>query len=246
MRKGQKYLIKMSKNNKGIKNPFYGKKHSEESRKKISKALIGNKYRLGKFHTIQTKQKISQIHIGNKYNLGRKLSEEHKNKLSKIWKGRKHSEKSKRKMRKNHQGMLGKKLSEETKRKISHSLKGRKFSKKWREKLKGKNHHNWKGGITPENHIIRNSLEMKLFRNAVFARDGYVCQKTGIKGGELHPHHILNFATNPELRFAIDNGITLSKEAHKEFHKMYGSKNNTKEQLEEFLKDSIILLTNKN
>lgn len=31
------------------------------------------------------------------------------------------------------------------------------------------------------------------------------------------------------------NGITLSKKAHKEFHHIYGTKNNTKEQLIEFL-----------
>ena len=31
------------------------------------------------------------------------------------------------------------------------------------------------------------------------------------------------------------NGITLNDKAHKEFHKKYGNKNNTKEQLEEFL-----------
>jgi len=36
-------------------------------------------------------------------------------------------------------------------------------------------------------------------------------------------------------RTSIDNGITLSKEVHKEFHKRYGIKNNTREQLEEFI-----------
>ena len=46
---------------------------------------------------------------------------------------------------------------------------------------------------------------------------------------------INNFADFPELRLAIDNGITLSEKAHKDFHNIYGNKNNTKEQLEEFL-----------
>jgi hypothetical protein len=44
-----------------------------------------------------------------------------------------------------------------------------------------------------------------------------------------------NFAEFPELRTSIENGITLSEKAHKEFHKKYGFRNNTKEQLQEFL-----------
>ena len=79
------------------------------------------------------------------------------------------------------------------------------------------------------------SIDFRLWREAVFARDNWICQKYGLRGGKLHPHHIQNFAQYPELRFAIDNGITLSEKAHKEFHKKYGIKNNTKGQLEEFL-----------
>jgi len=35
----------------------------------------------------------------------------------------------------------------------------------------------------------------------------------------------------------LRNGITLSKKAHNEFHKKYGKRNNTPEQLNEFLKN---------
>lgn len=106
--------------------------------------------------------------------------------------------------------------------------------KKWPE-ISGEKHWNWKGGVTPENIKIRNSLEIKLWRDAVFARDGYTCQKTGIKGCKLTAHHIENFANSTQLRTAISNGITLSEKSHIEFHKKYGRSNNTLEQLQEFL-----------
>ena len=102
-------------------------------------------------------------------------------------------------------------------------------------KYGNENHPNWKGGITPENKKIRDSIDYELWRIAVFERDNFICQKTGERGGKLHSHHIQNFADFPELRFAIDNGITLSEKAHREFHKTYGVKNNTKKQLKKFL-----------
>jgi len=101
--------------------------------------------------------------------------------------------------------------------------------------ISGEKHHNWKGGITEENHKIRTSLEIQLWRISVFTRDNFICQKYKTKGGKLCAHHINNFSEKKEIRFAIDNGITLSEKAHKEFHKIYGIKNNTREQLEEFL-----------
>lgn len=117
----------------------------------------------------------------------------------------------------------GKKLSEITKIKISKGLSGKKS-------------YLWKGGITTENNKIRTSREMKLWKKSVFERDNFTCQKYNIRGGRIVAHHINNFADFPELRVAIDNGITLSQKAHKEFHKKYGIKNNTREQLMEFLK----------
>jgi len=77
--------------------------------------------------------------------------------------------------------------------------------------------------------------DYELWRKSIFQRDDFTCQKYGIKGGKLVAHHINNFSQFPELRLAIDNGITLSEKAHKEFHKKYGKKNNTKGQIKEFL-----------
>lgn len=100
---------------------------------------------------------------------------------------------------------------------------------------KGDKNNKWKGGITPINHKIRTSLEMKLWRKACMERDDFTDAKTGQRGGILAVHHINNFADFPELRTSIENGITLSRESHKLFHHIYGNKNNSREQLLEFL-----------
>ena len=90
---------------------------------------------------------------------------------------------------------------------------------------------NWKGGITVVYKKIRQSIDYRLWREAVFARDNYTCQKCFALGGKLRPHHIKNFSQFPELRFAIDNGITLCEDCHKKFHHIFGLQSNTKEQV---------------
>lgn len=174
------------------------------------------------------------------------FTQEWKDNIGKALTGRKHSKETLEKMKKAKKGKHYPKMSEAKKRLGLRppSFKGKKHTVKTKKKLSksfsGEKHWNWKGGITPENRKIKNGIEYRLWREAVFARDNWTCQKSGIKSGMgkaiiLHPHHIKNFSKYPELRFAIDNGITLSEKAHDEFHKIYGRRNNTKEQLEEFL-----------
>ena len=122
--------------------------------------------------------------------------------------------------------------------------KGISMLKETKEKLRkahlgmflAEKHWNWKGGITPENIKIRRNIESRLWRESVFIRDNWTCQKCGEKGGKLNPHHIQNFSQFPELRFAIDNGITFCVSCHKEFHKLFSRQNNPKEQIIKFLK----------
>jgi hypothetical protein len=66
-------------------------------------------------------------------------------------------------------------------------------------------------GKTP----IKQSLEYRLWRTAVFERDNYTCTDCGIRGGSLQADHIKPQSIFPELRFALENGRTLCRDCHK-------------------------------
>ena len=80
---------------------------------------------------------------------------------------------------------------------------------------KGEKSHLWKGGKTKESKIRQTSAEYKEWRNNVFERDNYTCQKCG-KKGDIEAHHIKEQCNYPELIFDINNGITLCRKCHKE------------------------------
>jgi 5-methylcytosine-specific restriction endonuclease McrA len=91
--------------------------------------------------------------------------------------------------------------------------------KKLSEKYRGEKSWNWRGGTRDKNQLIRQGIETRLWREAVFSRDGWTCQECGKRGGILNAHHIKSFAYFPELRFSIDNGRTLCKKCHTGAHK---------------------------
>lgn len=112
----------------------------------------------------------------------------------------------------------GMKMSLETREKQRQAKLGKVgyWRNKTRPEIAGKNCYNWKGGINPINHSIRNSLEYKFWRKCVFMRDDYTCQICAERGVVLQAHHIKKFANYPHLRFDLENGITLCKKCHKE------------------------------
>lgn len=105
----------------------------------------------------------------------------------------------------------------------------------WQKTLRGPLAHKWEGGKTPINQTHRTRVEFKEWRNKVFERDNWTCQVTGEKRLEFNAHHILNLAEYPELMYDVDNGITITKEAHIDFHNKYGRRQNNAEQLVEYL-----------
>jgi hypothetical protein len=123
----------------------------------------------------------------------RKWSREHKNRIKKTLK-----DYWKNKVR---QGFPQK---EESKKKISQTLIKKEVNRK-------EKNGNWKGGISTENNLLRNSPEYDKWRKKVYKRDGYLCQVCFIKGGYLEAHHIKRWSKYPELRYHIDNGLTVHK-----------------------------------
>ena len=88
----------------------------------------------------------------------------------------------------------------------------------------GEDHWNWQGGKED----TRDSSKSKQWRLAVYKKDDYKCQKCGCTE-KLNAHHIYAWAHYEELRYDINNGITLCEDCHKNIHKQYGY--NTKVQM---------------
>ena len=108
-------------------------------------------------------------------------------------------------------------------------------------KRTGKDNPNWDDSITDEERKFGEENRQlcpkyRKWRLKVYKRDNYICQCCYSKT-KIRAHHIYSFRSNKKLRYVASNGITLCEACHKKFHKEYGYGNNTRKQLNKFLKE---------
>lgn len=78
----------------------------------------------------------------------------------------------------------------------------------------GENHPNYRKDARRKN---RGGAHHK-WVNAVISRDNATCQWCGATRVELHAHHIKSYQDHPDLRFDVDNGVTVCALCHWNFH----------------------------
>jgi hypothetical protein len=162
---------------------------------------MGNPHpHVGSPRTEETRQKIRLTRLGKHYP---KLS------LAKIGE-------------KNH--FFGKQHTKEWKEETRERLKpffykkGQKSNCYWKGKknphITGSKNPRWKGGISQECIKIRNSPAYDNWRRTILIRDRWTCKRCGQKNIKIEVHHIKSFKDYPDLRFDIQNGITLCINCH--------------------------------
>jgi len=130
--------------------------------------------------TEEHRRKIGLAH------LGKKLSPEHRLKVIQTLKpglG----------FKKGNKLGLGRKLSKESIERMRNSLKGKipwnKGTIGAQVGVRGKKHWNWQGGKIILKERLRKTPEYRIWRDKVYHRDHYTCQKCGKKGGKLQVDH---------------------------------------------------------
>lgn len=142
--------------------------------------------------------------------------------------------------------LIGHKMSDEQRIKLSAILKGRKLSLEHKVKvcrnlilLKLRREHgpNWKGGKIELRKQVQNTRQYKMWRQAIFNRDRFMCVLCNSIGVYLNCDHIkpysviikqnsitsLKEALDCKELFDVNNGRTLCRDCHKQTD-TYGTK----------------------
>lgn len=81
---------------------------------------------------------------------------------------------------------------------------------------KGDKHPRYKGNRRARE--LASRYEYKAWRKAVLSRDNFTCQHCFVRGGVLVAHHIKQWSQYPDLRFDVNNGLTLCTTCHDKVH----------------------------
>lgn len=175
----------------------------------------------GSYHSQKTKDTIGKS-LSLAYSTGTKKPP---NLGKRAWnKGIPQTEETKRKLS---LALKGRIISEETKRKMSIFRKGKPnlyvLGKKWKlseeikDRKRGANSYRW---IKDRSLLVKNEkkhldVQYREWMNSVKKRDNWTCRIADVNcDGRLEAHHILNWKDYPELRYKINNGITLCHAHH--------------------------------
>ena len=110
----------------------------------------------------------------------------------------------------------------------------------YREAHTGENSVHYNPNLTEEDRQDRRLQEgYNNWKQEVKKQANYTCDCCNVKGVKLHSHHLESYNSNKELRLDFNNGVCLCEHCHKEFHKMYGYGNNTKQQYIEFKENKL-------
>ena len=161
---------------------------------KMRVSHLGNTSHLGYFHTDETKEKIKKTKC--EQNL-------------KYWEGKKRPNVS---GENNYRWKGGPPKCMDCGRELA-NRKSPRCRKCAGINVRGEKHYNWKGGISKDVHSI-GEPNYKVWRNAVFERDDWMCRMCGKKNCYLEAHHILSWSENPELRYVVENGLSLCRPCH--------------------------------
>lgn len=101
----------------------------------------------------------------------------------------------------------------------------------------GKNHHNWNSELTDEDRKRRRDVNiLKILSRQTFERDNFICYCCNKTKTVLNAHHILPYHKYKDLRYDINNLITLCKSCHVSYHSKY-KKDINLETLNEYKKE---------
>ena len=93
----------------------------------------------------------------------------------------------------------------------------------------------WKGGITPDNKLMRASFKYRKWREYIFEKDNYECRICGKTKGKLNVHHKISFSSNKDLRIDKDNGVTLCVDCHNDYHKLNRNNETDYQTMQDFI-----------